>query len=70
MQLEEAHFGQRVRVNFVGAGDHGRLGTIKKVEGGKCYIHVDWDERPQHTVMFFPSDLDPVPDEPAFKQAR
>ncbi len=64
MKLEEVRVGQRIRVNFPGAGDHGQLGTIKQVRGSDCYIHLDWDEHPQRRVMFDAKYLEPVPDEP------
>ena len=64
MVLEQAQFGQRIRVSLPGAGDHGKVGTIKKVRDGRCYVHLDWDQRLQHLVWFYPADLEPVPDEP------
>ena len=64
MELEQVRVGQRIRVNFPHAGDHGQIGTIRKLHGGKCYIHLDWDERPQHVVMFYAADLDRVADVP------
>ena len=64
MELEQVHVGQRIRVNFPHAGDHGQVGTIMKVRSGKCYIHLDWDERPQRVVMFYAGDLDRVTDAP------
>ncbi len=68
MKLEEVRVGQRIRVNVPGLGDHGQLGTVKKVRDGKCYIHVDWDQHLEHVVMFFPEDLEPAPD--VTEQAR
>ena len=65
MEPEQVWIGQRVRVNVPGVGDHGQVGTIKKLHGGRCYVHLDWDQRFQHVVMFYPADLDHVPDEPA-----
>ncbi len=70
MEPEQVQVGQRVRVNFPHAGDHGRIGTIMKVRDGKCYVHVDWDERLQHVVMFMPQDLELLPDEPEARQNR
>ena len=46
MELEQVRFGQRVRVNVPGIGDHGQLGTVKKVLGNKCFVHLDWDPEP------------------------
>ena len=63
MELDEVRVGQRVRVNVPGVGDHGQVGTIKKLRNGNCYIHLDRDQRSQRLVMFFPQDLDPIPDE-------
>ncbi len=63
MQQEHVRVGQRIRVNVPGMGDHGQVGTIKKVRGNKCYVHLDWDERPWHVVMFYPADLELVPDD-------
>ncbi len=40
----------------------GRSGRSKKVQGNRCYVHLDWDERPQHVVWFYAADL--VPYEP------
>lgn len=64
MQLEDVRYGQRVRVNLPGAGDHGQIGTVKRVRGGACSVHLDWDQRPQHVVGFYAADLDQLPDEP------
>lgn len=58
MELAEAGYGERIRVNMPGTGDHRRVGTIKRVKDGKVYIHLDWDERLQHLIMFFPWNLD------------
>ena len=63
MELEQVRFGQRIRVNMPGVGDHGKVGTIKRVRGRNCYVHLDWDQRPQHVVVFYAADLEPVPDE-------
>ena len=62
LMMEQAHFGQRVRVNLPGAGDHGQEGTIKKVRNGQCYVHLDWDHRLQHLVMFYATDLEHLSD--------
>ena len=64
MDLEQVRFGQRVRVNVPGIGDHGKVGTIKKVLNNRIYVHLDGDERPQHTALFYAADLERVPDEP------
>lgn len=65
MKLEDVRYGQRIRVNLPGVGDHGQVGTVKKVRGGACSVHLDWDHRPQHVVVFYAADLDRVPDEPS-----
>ena len=65
MKLEHAQFGQRIRVNMPGAGDHGQVGTIKQVRGSNCYIHLDWDEHAQRRVMFDAKYLELVPGEQA-----
>ena len=62
MDIAQVHVGQRIRVNVPGIGDHGQLGTIKKVRGNQCFVRLDWDQRLQHAVMFYAQDLDPVPD--------
>lgn len=62
MEAEQVRVGQRIRVNVPGVGDHGQVGTIKRVQGGKCYIHLDWDQRQQHVVVFYAADLERVPD--------
>ncbi len=62
MDVTEVYVGQRIRVNVPGIGDHGQLGTIKKVRGNQCFVRLDWDQRLQHVVMFYAKDLDPVPD--------
>ena len=64
MDLEQVRVGQRVRVNVPGLGDHGQVGTIKKVRDDRCYVHLDWDEQTQHLVWFYPGDLEPIPDKP------
>ena len=64
MDLEQVAYGQRVRVHAPGLGDDGQVGTVKKVRDGRCYVHLDWDERLQHLVWFYPGDLEPIPDEP------
>ena len=64
MDLEQVRFGQRVRVQVPGIGDHGKVGTIKKVLNNRIYVHLDGDERPQHTALFYAADLELMPDEP------
>ena len=64
MEQEQVRVGQRIRVNMPGAGDHGQVGTIKKVRDVKYYVHLDWDQRLQHVVLFYAADLERVPDEP------
>jgi hypothetical protein len=65
MEQEHVHVGQRIRVNVPGIGDHGQAGTIKKLRGNQCFVHLDWDQQLQHTVMFYAADLDRLPDESA-----
>jgi hypothetical protein len=65
MNLNELHFGQRVRVNVPGIGDHGQVGTVRKVLGNKCYVHLDWNERRHHRVWFYAADLEHVSSESA-----
>jgi hypothetical protein len=64
MEQEHVHHGQRIRINVPGIGDHGQVGTIKKIRGNQCFVHLDWDQHHQRTVMFYAADLDRVPDEP------
>ena len=64
MEQEQVRFGQRIRVNAPGMGDHGQVGTIKKVRDDKCYVHLDWDERLLHVVWFYAADLERLPDAP------
>jgi len=64
MEAAHVHVGQRIRVNVPGLGDHGQLGTIKKVRGNQCFVRLDWDQRLQHVVLFYAKDLEPVPNEP------
>ena len=64
MEATQVHYGQRVRVNVPGIGDHGQLGTIKKIRRDRCYLRLDWDQRVQHFVWFYAADLELVPDEP------
>ncbi len=63
MQPDEVRYGQRVRVNVWGIGDHGQVGTVKKVRGTRCAVRLDWDQRLQHVVWFYATDLDPVEEE-------
>jgi hypothetical protein len=63
MQREDIRYGQRVRVNLPGVGDHGHLGTIKGIRAGVCSVHLDRDQRPRHRVIFFAGDLDRVADD-------
>ena len=64
MDLEQVQVGQRVRVHVPGLGDHGQVGTVKKVQGDRCYVHLDWDDRPTHVVLFYAADLERIPDKP------
>ena len=65
MEQEQVQVGQRVRVNMPGIGDHGQVGTIKKIRASRCYVHLDWDHRSTHVVLFYAADLDRVADEQA-----
>ncbi|MDP9315673.1 MAG: hypothetical protein M3R24_33235 [Chloroflexota bacterium] len=64
MEQADVHYGQRIRVNLPGVGDHGQVGTVRKVRGNLCSIHLDWDRRPQHVVVVYAADLDRLLDEP------
>ena len=63
MEAEQVRVGQRIRVNMPGLGDHGQLGTIKRIRYQGCYIHLDWDPRPYHAVLFYPADFERVHDD-------
>ena len=63
MKREDVRYDQRVRVNVPGVGDHGQVGTVKRIRGGVCSVHLDRDQRPRHLFVFFAGDLDPVADE-------
>jgi hypothetical protein len=65
MELDQVAYGQRIRVNVPGLGDHGQVGTVKRVRGNRCYVHLDWDQRPQHRIWLYAADLERVADEPA-----
>jgi hypothetical protein len=65
MELQQLAYGQRVRVIMPGIGDHGQLGTFKKMHNGWCYVHLDWDVRRQHLTQFYPEDIEAVATEPA-----
>ncbi len=65
MEQEQLHLGQRIRVTVPGIGDHGQLGTIKKMQASRCYVHLDWDPQPQHVVLFYAADLEGEPIEAA-----
>lgn len=60
MHLQQVQFGQRIRVNIPGIGDHGQLGVVKRVVGERCYVHLDWDQRPRHVIWFYAEDLDMI----------
>ena len=62
MKQEDVQYGQRIRVNLPGVGDHGQAGTIKKVRGILCSVHMDRDQRPDHVVVLFAADLDRIDD--------
>jgi hypothetical protein len=63
MQLPQVRFGQRIRVNLPGVGDHGHLGTVKRVLGERCYVHLDRDQRPRHRIWFYAEDLEDISDD-------
>lgn len=65
MKLDQVEYGQRVRVNMPGVGDHGKAGIIKRVRGLNCYVHLDWDQRPERQVVFSAAHLDLESTEPA-----
>lgn len=65
MKLEDVRSGQRIRVNVPGLGDHGQVGTVTHVRDVRCFVHLDWDQRPRHTVMFYAADLERMPEETA-----
>jgi hypothetical protein len=65
MQLNGLRVGQRIRVDVPGIGDNGQVGTIKKVLGNRCFVHLEWDERRQHLVVFYAADLEPIETESA-----
>ncbi|HEY0737477.1 MAG TPA: hypothetical protein VGD69_21340 [Herpetosiphonaceae bacterium] len=64
MQLEDVRYGQRIQVNVPGIGDHGQIGTVTRVRDTRCFVHLDWDQRPRHAVVFYAADLERIPDEP------
>jgi hypothetical protein len=70
MNMDQVQYGQRVRVNMPGLGDHGQAGTVKKVRSGWCHVDLDWDHRQQHLVLFYPQDLELLPEETAGTQDR
>jgi hypothetical protein len=63
MRQEDVCYGQRIRVNLPGVGDHGQVGTVRKVRGNTCFVHLDWDQHPRHVVVFYAADLELVADE-------
>ena len=64
MNRDDVRYGQRIRVNLPGVGDHGQLGTVTRIWGSFCSIHLDWDEQPQHVVVLYARDLDLLSAEP------
>lgn len=64
MKQEDVQYGQRIRVNLPGVGDHGHVGTVKKVRGSLCSVHIDRDQRPHRVVVLFAADLDRIEDTP------
>lgn len=63
MKPEDIRYGQRIRVNVPGLGDHGQVGTVKTMRRGMYSVHMDRDQRPWHVVLFYAADLDLVADE-------
>lgn len=64
MHLEDIRYGQRIQVNVPGIGDHGQVGTVTRVRDVHCFIHLDCDQRPRRSVVFYAADLERLPDEP------
>lgn len=62
MESKQIVWGQRVRVNVPGLGDHGQMGTIKKMHGDTCYVHLDWDQYAHRLAVFYAADLDRMAD--------
>ena len=64
MNRDDVRYGQRIRVNLPGVGDHGHIGTVKRIWGSFCSVHLDRDERPHRVVVLYARDLDLLRDEP------
>lgn len=58
MKREDVQYDQRIRINVPGVGDHGHVGTVKRIRGGVCSIHMDRDQRPHHLLVVYASDLE------------
>lgn len=69
MQQQDVRYGQRIRINLPGIGDHEQVGTVKKVSSHMCSVHLDWDKRPQHVIIVYTANLDLIPDQPSTDQA-
>ncbi|HEX6292483.1 MAG TPA: hypothetical protein VFZ66_25075, partial [Herpetosiphonaceae bacterium] len=69
MNLEDIRYGQRIRVHVPGIGDDGQVGTITRVRDTRCFVHLDWDQRPRRTVVFYAVDLERLPDQPGRPRA-
>lgn len=62
MKREDVQYGQRIRINLPGVGDHGHIGTVKRIRGGVCSVHMDRDQRPHHMLVVLASDLEQLAD--------
>jgi hypothetical protein len=69
MKQEQVQFGQRIRLHLPGTGDDGQLGTVRRVRGLRCYVHLDWDQRMEHVIVCYAPDLELVGEE-STKEAR
>ncbi len=63
MRQDDVQYGQRIRVNLPGVGDHGHVGTVKRIRGAVCSVHMDRDLRPHHVLVVYASDLDLLADD-------
>jgi hypothetical protein len=63
MERKDIQYGQRIRINLPGVGDHGQIGTVKRIRGGVCSVHLDRDQRPHHLLVVYTSDVDLLVDD-------
>jgi hypothetical protein len=63
MKREDVQPGQRIRINLPGAGDHGHIGTVKRIRGSVCSVHMDRDQRSHHVVVVYANDVDLLADD-------